>query len=200
VTRALLERDVSPNPYDDVPAELSKSLEEYVLVPEDDDGFEPTRMDALMLLFDQLDEIYDEPRPRSKWIASHRNRSLRVGVGDEGYFREVPLSNAQKGNRVEIPDHLVNRLITQVLELPRQERYATFMATRSLVRDWFDLSVDGEKLLGHLLRVHSASNDAISRGNDDLWAAHNKLHAKARKRSAKGWGEFTAAHANGLYR
>jgi hypothetical protein len=200
VTRALLERDVSPNPYDDVPEELAKALEDYVLVADENDLFDdPGRMDALKLLFEQLDEIYDEPRPRSRWVSSHRNRGFRVDVGDDGYFREVPVRGGRKGKVVEVPGHLVNSLITQILELPRQERYAAFMATSHLVSDWFDLALDGEKLLGHLLRVHSASKGVISRSDERLWAAHSKLHAKARKGSARGWEKFTSAHWFGLY-
>ncbi|HEY8798614.1 MAG TPA: hypothetical protein VIO85_12195 [Candidatus Dormibacteraeota bacterium] len=192
MTRAPLERDVSPNPYDDVPEELAKTLEDYVLVADENDLLDdPGRMDALTLLFKQLDEIYDEPRLRSKWAAAHRNRGFRVGVGNNGYFGEV----GHNGQAVEVPDHLVNSLITQILELPRQERYAAFMATSGLVNDWFHLSVDGEKLLGHLLRGHSASNELISLSDEDLWAAHTKLHEKARKGSAREWRKFTSAHA-----
>ena len=155
--------------------------------------------DALKLLFEQLDEIHDEPRPRSKWVATHRNRGFRVSVGDNGYFREVPMRGRRKGKVVEVPDQLVNSLIALVLQLPRQERYAAFMATRNLVHSWFDLVLDGEKLLGHMLRVHSASNGVIGRSDERLWAAHSKLHAKARKGSTRGWQKFTSAHQFGQY-
>jgi hypothetical protein len=195
VTRALLERDVSPNPYDDVPEELAKALEDYVLVADENDLLDdPGRMVALKLLFEQLDEIYDEPRQRSKWAASHGNRGFKVDMGDDGSFREVPLRADHQGKAVEVPVHLVNSLITQILELPRQERYAAFMATRHLMDNWFDLVLDGEKLLGHMLRVHSAPNEVISRSDDDLWAAHSKLHKKARKGSARDWHELMSAH------
>ena len=60
LTRALLERDVSPNPYDDVPDELAKALEDYLLVSDEGELLEdPNRLDAVRLLFVQLDETYD---------------------------------------------------------------------------------------------------------------------------------------------
>jgi hypothetical protein len=201
LTRAPLERDVSPNPYHDVPEDLAKALEDYLLVSDEDDLLEdPSRMDAVRLLFVQLDEIYDEPRQRSRWAAAHRDRGFRVGVGDNGYIRELPLSGDHEGKAIEVPDHLVNSLITQILERSRQERYAAFMATSHLVDDWYDLVLDGEKLLGHLLRVHLAPNESISQSNGDLWSAHSKLHRKARKGSVKIWHGLTSAHASGMYR
>jgi len=195
VTRAPLERDVSPNPYDDVPVELAKALEDYVLVTDDIEVLDdPGRMDALSLLFEQLDEIYDEPRARSKWTASHRGRGLRVGIRDDGSFHEVALGGAHKGEAVEVPGHLVNILITQILERPRQARHEAFAATRDLVWNWFDLVLDGEKLLGHMLITHAASSELISASDEEVWAAHSKLHEKARKGTAPDWQTLTAAH------
>jgi hypothetical protein len=99
VPRALLERDVSPNPYDDVPEELAKALEDYLLVSNEDDLLQdPNRMDAVRLLFVQLDEIYDEPRPRSKWVASHRDRSFKVDIGEQGYI-------CRRSRNFARPDH-----------------------------------------------------------------------------------------------
>ena len=115
-------------------------------------------------------------------------------MGDDGSFREVPVRADHQEKAVEVPARLVNSLITQILELPRQERYAAFMATRHLMDNWFDLVLDGEKLLGHMLRVHSSPNEVISRSDDDLWAAHSKLHEKARKGSARDWQELMSAH------
>jgi hypothetical protein len=200
VTRAPLERDVSPNPYDDVPDELAQALEDYLLVSDENDLIEdPSRMDAVRLLFVQLDEIHDEPRQRSRWVASHRDRSFRVDVGEKGYIREAPSSGDHNGKAIEVPGHLVNSLIAQILERPRQERYAAYMATSHLVDNWYDLVLDGEKLLGHMLRVHSTPNESVTQSNDDLWAAHSRLHGKARKGSDNDWEKLTSAHAFGEY-
>jgi hypothetical protein len=195
VTRAPLERDVSPNPYDHVPEDLSRALEDYVLVSDEGDLIDdPGRMDVLNLLFDQLDEIYDEPRLRSKWIAAHRNRGFTVGSGDDGSLHEGSLQVGHKGITVEVPDHLVNSLITQVLDRPRQERHEAFAATRDLVQNWFDLVLDGEKLLGHMLRTHSASSDLVGTSDEDLWAAHSTLHKKAREGKPGDWQKLKSAH------
>ena len=201
MTRRLLERDVSPNPYDDVPEGLAKRLEAYVLSAKQDDLHgSPGRMDALNVLFEVLDEIFDEPHLRSKWKTAHRNRAFRVRLGERGELFETSLAGHDDGRDVEIPADLIDLLITDVLELGRQARYAKLAATRHLVvGDWFDLALDGEKLLGHLLRVHSVSSEWISRGDEDLWAEHGKLHARARAGSATKWLEMTAAHAAGLH-
>jgi len=195
MTRALLERDVSPNPYDDVPEKLAKALEEYVLVSDDivllDD---PGRMDALGLLIEQLEEIYDEPRARSKWAASHRGRGFRVGMRDDGSFHEVALGGDHEGDAVEVPDYLVNILITQILERPRQARHEAFAATRDLVWNWFDLVLDGEKLLGHMVLTHGASSELIRASDEEAWAAHSKLHETARMGTAQDWQALTSAH------
>jgi hypothetical protein len=156
-------------------------------------------MDAVRLLFMQLDEIYDEPRQRSRWVASHRDRSFMVDLGEKGYIREVPLTGDHEGKAIQVPSHLVNSLVTQILERPRQERYAAFMATSHLVDDWYELLLDGETLLGHLLRAHSAPNESRSQTNEDLWAAHSKLHGKARRGSIRVWHKLTLAHARGMY-
>lgn len=194
MTRAPLERDVSPNPYDHVPGNLSRALEDYVLVSDEGDLVDdPGRMDALNLLFDQLDRIYDEPRLRSKWVAAHRNRGFRVGKGDDGSLHEVSLRSGHMGITVEVPEHLVNSLITQVLDRPRQERYDAFASTSDLMRSWFNLVLDGEKLLGHMVRTHSAG-DLIGGSDEGLWAAHSTLHKKAREGTPGDWQKLKSAH------
>jgi hypothetical protein len=111
----------------------------------------------------------------------------------------VPSGAVPAGKAIEIPGHLVSSLITQILDRPRQQRYATFMATSHLVDDWYSLLLDGEKLLGHMLLVHSAPNEVVAQSTADLWSAHSKLHGKARKGSANDWEELTSAHASGLH-
>jgi hypothetical protein len=187
-------RDVSPNPYDDVPEGLAKALEEYVLVIDDVELLDdPGRMDALGLLLEHLDAIHDQPRARSKWATSHKGRGFRVGVGDDGYFHEVGLGD-HDGEVAEVPDHLVNSLITQILERPRQARYKVFAATRDLVWNWFDLALDGEKLLGHMLITHEGSSELMRASEEDVWSAHSKLHETARKGGAQDWQTLTSTH------
>jgi hypothetical protein len=144
-------------------------------------------------LLEQLDEIHDEPRARSKWAASHKGRGFRVGVGDDGSLHVVA-SGDHEGEVAEVPEHLVNSLITQILERPRQARYAAFAATRDLVWNWFDLALDDEKLLGHMLITHEASSELIRASEQEVWTEHSKLHENARKGEAHDWQALTSVH------
>jgi len=92
VTSSALKRDVSPNPYDDVPEGLAEALEEYFLTPNHDDLYgNPGRMGAVNLLFDQLTEIFDDRRLRPKWEAVHKDRGFKVAADENGAFREAAL-------------------------------------------------------------------------------------------------------------
>jgi hypothetical protein len=199
VTSSALKRDVSPNPYDDVPEGLAEALEEYILTPNHDDLYgNPGRMGAVNLLFDQLTEIFDDRRLRPKWEAVHKDRGFKVAPDENGAFREAALIGHEKTEVAEVPDHIINALISEVLGKPRQERYAALMATNHLVNEWIDLVIDGEKLLGHLLRVHASSTEVATLPDSDLWSIHSRLHADARRASTGDWEAMKLAHSHGL--
>ena len=168
----LPEVELALDPYQGLPVAVSRALEQSLLLPEFECG--TARLEAMEFLIEQWDELDGEEQV-AKWAARHAYRDLLLERREDG----VLIEGTARGERgLEVSSDLLSILISEVLKQPAEVRLARSESIRDLLGEWTAHYVDEEKILGHLLRHHSAGFATIDMSHDELISLHSAMHAR----------------------
>lgn len=163
------ELEIGLNLEDNLPSEALSALTSYVLVSSSELALK--RLDVLQLLLDEWDEL-DSSSDFADWADRRGAVPLSIGQGENG---ALDRSDIVSPNPV-LPESMLEVLTRTIIDREGFERMRGIEGFRELLAEWTPYFDDEEKLLGHLLRAHSAGASAIRMSHDEMLRYHAKGH------------------------
>lgn len=172
------EIELDPDPLKNIPEDLTITLERFVLV--DDFDLATSRIDVLLFVLDEWEQVRYKSRDVESWVRKYGNRYYVIEQDDRGEWRrastDVTNSLSQDKVRATIPRRILLTIVAEILQQDAEERIRRSESVIDILSDWLAYFVDDEKLVGHLVREHRASCAIRDEDDQQLIARHAELH------------------------